>query len=298
MKRFFSLVALFGLLLLSQGTANAVLGVEDNVPGTDQVTPFICEKGGTLNTLFAVAEVWGNPVTADLVVFDRSSNVIYDDVVDLTEFDVLPMDCQSLVAGMSNAQRTALEVTIGGKTYYAGYLGIFNLDYPDYDQLISWAYLVDLPKGFASGFNGLSFEGYATGQLCEYDSDAGAPVCSYAILFYPRYLLLNDKPDTFNWWIFLYGDNEINRVLTGYICNEEEDCISLSIPVSKELNVVNVSDVLPAALHTGYPKAGFGWLINAEADYDNGAFGWSYQRAQGNSVAGTWDVIHPIHKYY
>lgn len=298
MKRLVTLVALFTLVLLSYGTAQAVLGVDDNVPGTDLVIPLICEKGGTLNTLYAIGEVWGLPVTADRIVLNSRSEVIYDDVIDLTELDVLAGDCQALVAGMSNAQRSALEVTIGGKTYYVGYMAIVNDNWPDWDELISWSYLVDLPKGFASGFNGLSFEGYVTNQLCEFDSVAWNPVCSTAILFFPRYFILNDKPDTWNWWIFLYGDNDANRVLEGYICNEEEQCISLRIPVSRELNIIDAGTYIPNALHAGYPKAGFGWLINVETDYDNGAFGWAYQRAQGNSVAGTWDVIHPIHKIY
>lgn len=298
MKKILLIVAMLSIMLFSYGTANAMLGVVDDVPGTDVVFPIICEKGGTMNTLYAVAEVWDWAATADLVVYDRSSVWVYDDWVEWTESDVLVGDCQSLIAGMSPIQKAALEVSIGGRTYYVGYLVFYNWNFPGYDQFISWVYLVDLMKGFASGFNGYQAEGMLTGGLCEYDLLGGFTVCQSAVALFPRYLLMNNKTETWNWWILIYGDNDSNRYLAGWICNEEEYCISLNIPVPKELNIIDVEPYIPLVLHAGYPKAGFGWFLNAEADYDNTVYGFSYQRAEGTSVAGTWDVIHPIHGWY
>lgn len=298
MRRILLLIAIVSMVFMFTNTAHAVLGVVDDVPGTDVVFPIICEKGGTLNTLYAIANIFGTGATADLLVFDRKSNMIYDDVAKWTPGDVLSGDCQSLVAGMSAMQKSALEVTIGGKTYYVGYVEFINDHWPDNDQFISWVYLVDLPKGFASGFNGFQAEGYLTDELCEYDSAAGTAVCQVALALFPRYFILNDKPDTSNWWILVYGDNDNNRTLDGMICNEDEHCISLSIRVPNELNIIDVGPYVPAALHSDYPKAGFGWFWNNESDFNNTVYGFSYQRAQGNSVAATWDVIHPIHGWY
>lgn len=288
----FLVVSIFAL----QGTSHAVYGVVDNVPGTDVVFPIICEKGATMNTLFATADVSGVGASADLVVYDSNSNWVYDDSADWTPYDVLPGDCQSLIAKMSTEQKAALETTINGRTYYVGYLAYYNVNSPA-DQLISWVYLVDLTKGFASGFNGFSAEGGLTSELCESFNLGGnsVGVCQSSVLLFPRYLLLNNLTETWNWWILLYGDNDSGRVLTGTICNEEEGCVSLNIPVPQELNIINVEPHVPATLHAGYPKAGFGWFVNSENDYNNSVMGWSYQRAQGSSVAATWDVIHPIH---
>lgn len=298
MKRFLIFAVMLSIALFSYGTANAVLGVVDDVPGTDVVVPIICEKGATMNTLWAIADTFGTGATADLVVYDSSSQWVYDDIVDWTELDVLPNDCQSLIAGMSPIQQAELETTIDGKTYYVGYVVYYNWDWPS-DQFISWVYLVDLPKGVASGFNGFQAEGYLTSQLCERDSVANVNVCQTAYALFPRYLLMNDKAETWNWWIVMYGDNDAARTLSGFICNEEEDCISLDIAVPHELNIINVGPYLPPVLHpAGYPKAGFGWFANVESDYDNSVYGWSYQRAEGTSLAATWDVMHPIHGVY
>lgn len=300
MKRFLILIAMLSVLFLGIGTAHAVLGVVDDVPGTDVVIPIICEKGGTLNTLYALAEVLGDANTADIVVYDVNSNWVYDSTVSLTGFDILPGDCQSLVAGMSAMQQAQLEVTIDphARTYYAGYVVFYNWDTPD-DTFISWVYLVDLIKGFASGFNGYQAEGFVTNQLCEFDWWEWEYVCQTAWGLIPRYYIMNDKTETWNWWIVIYGDNDPTRFLVGYICNEEEDCVSLNIPVPDELNIINVEPYVPAALHpAGYPKAGMGWFINFEADYDNTVYGFAYQRAESDTLSATWDVIHPIHGWY
>jgi len=299
-KRLLVVLGVLSILLCGFGTAHAVFGVVDDVPGTDVVVPIICEKGGTLNTVYAIANVWfAAGATADRVVFDRRSNWVYDDDVSWTEGDVLPQDCQSLVAGMSPMQQTQLETTIGGRTYYVGYVIYFNWNWPDWNQFVSWVYLVDLPKGFASGFNGFQAEGYVTNQLCEWDDANGISWCQTAEALFPRYYIMNNLTETWNWWIVIYGDNDPARILVGYICNEEEDCVSLNIPVPDELNIINVEPYIPAALHpAGYPKAGFAAFSNNESDYDNTVYGFAYQRAEGISLAATWDVIHPIHGVY
>ncbi len=309
MKKFLVLALMLGVLFFGYGTSQAILGVADDVPGTDVVIPFMCEKGGTFNTLWAVGEVSGAAQTADILVYDIRSTLVYDDEEVWTPRDIVAGNCQDLIAGMSAVQKAALEITFAGKTYYAGYLIYYN-DFPNRNVFVPWVYLVDLPKGFASGFNGYAAEGVVTLaglQETLITQEASTPTPITARAMFPRYLILNDKPETATWWIILKGANSPgapnNHRMDGVICNEEERCISLTIQLPNELNIINVGPHVPAILHTGFPKAGFG-LFNMLPYAGTGGFatfttlGWSYQRAQGSSVAGTWDVIHPIHRLY
>lgn len=316
MKKLVIMLALAAALIIGfQGTSHAVLGVVDDVPGTDVTFPIICEKGGTMNTLWTIADVLYVGASAALYVATVESDIIYDDVVSWTSSDpdALVGDCQSLVAGMSPVQQAALEMTIGGRDYYVGYAIFMNLSARPNYTFVPWVYLVDLTRGFASGFNGFAAEEWGLyyadvavddTDLCEYDpadidNDGVVNECPTASLLFPRYFILNDKPETWNWWILMYGNNDPARFLTGYICNEDEDCISLDIPVPDELNIIDVEGYVPASIHAGYPKAGFGWFVNVATYYAiEGVLGWSYQRAEGDTVAATWDVIHPIHRVY
>ncbi len=312
MKKFLVLALMLGVLFFGYGTSQARVGVADDVPGADVVIPFMCEKGGTFNTLWAVGEVSGAAQTADILVYDIRSTLVYDDEEEWTPRDIVAGNCQDLIAGMSDMQKAALEVTFAGKTYYAGYLIYYN-DFPNRNVFVPWVYLVDLPKGFASGFNGYAAEGFV--QIEDLPGrprglqENGVPITASAM--FPRYLILNDKPETATWWIILKGANSPGGAnshrMEGFMCNEEEKCISLKIQLPNELNIINVGPHVPAILHTDFPKAGFGvfamlpYVPGTGGGFDFADFttlGWSYQRAQGSSVAGTWDVIHPIHRIY
>lgn len=318
-RNLLAIVAMFSLLIFGIGTAHAVYGVNDDVAGTDVVIPIICEKGGTMNTLWAVGDVDGSEnytdgsghahIMADLLVFDKRSVERYDEEVEwtLVDNDVVVDDCQSVIARMGDAQKELLEATIGGKTYYIGYLVYYNW-VSDNDRFVPWVYLVDLPKGFASGFNGYAAEGYINlDDLSEYDYD----VTAYEL--YPRYYIHNNLADTWNWWIILKGENGSSafdpgqkHVLEGVLCNEDEVCSSLSIDIPDELNIIDVAPYVPAALGLTYPKAGFAMLdtdtVEGQADPAVATFdtfttlGWSYERASASSIAASWDVIHPMHR--
>jgi hypothetical protein len=293
------LVAVFMLaacIFLYQGSSQAVVGVADDVPGTDQVIPFVCGIAATngLNTLWATADaIDAIAESADVLVYDPDSILIYDARQTWTGHEVIASDCKTLVAGMSVAQKAALEVDLDGDTvadHYLGYLIYFN-DISPNDVFVTWEYLVDLTKGFASGFNAYSVEvAVSTIDL----SENAVPIT--ATEFYPRYYLLNSNADTWNWWIVLTGDN-FGGTLDGFVCNEEEDCISLTIIVPTELVIINVDDHIPALLHAAFPKAGFAFLSWTETTLpnDDTTLMWSYQREQATTVQASWDVIHPVH---
>jgi hypothetical protein len=289
---------MLSVLLFGIGTAHAVLGVNDDVPGTDLAFPIVCEKGGTLNTLYAVTNTSIFSNSAALHIFDVNSNLILDTTIEWTAQDVVPGDCQTLIAAMSPTQQTAMEVTINGKTFYAGYVTMITPTF-DNNVLISNIYIVDIAKGFAAGFNGFDAEGALDEfNLCEFDITLFSDFCVTAFELFPRYAIFNADANTFNWWIIWEGANEPTRILDGVICNEEELCFSLTIPIPDELNFVNVADHLPAGLFTAFPHNGYADFFIDPYDPFISTFGWAYQRDVAGAGLPNVGVIHPIHRYY
>lgn len=354
---------MLSVLLFGIGTAHAVLGVADDVPANALTLPIICGKDATngLNTVFAVAETtcpdpFSDPqisVTDGLAaVLGHFSvrNSCSDEVWTFDHYwtchDIESFNCKSIVADMPATAKTKMEITINSKVYYAGYLILDEISngggLVNPDLFIGWVYLEDLGLGFASGFNAVGLE-VNPGTRLEENAGAG-PITAH--MLFPRYLLLNNQPETYNWWIILAGRNQmgtvtcgatnqitygpgcstlsLSRSLSGVICNEEEDCPDLDFGIPRELNIINVADEIPATIHAGYPKGGFGIFTIVESgnlgtasisitgtravnsicvvdgDQYYSIFGWSYQREQsGNQNPGlSWDVIHPVHRIY
>ncbi len=330
-KSLLTAIVILSVLLVGIGTAFAVTGVEDAVPGTDIVIPMICEGNqpndgsgnpvgdvvfGSLDTIWAIAEtsgpscvldasvctpydLTGAPKTnvpgvavADVSVYDKTSILRLDLSECWSAHDVISSDCQIMINGMNEQDRDAMEVTINGVTYFAGYviytqLAACNTYYPDLgspstlpsNALISWVYLNDISKGFVTGFNGISMEngvGPELEEICENSAScAGLTIGVTASDVFPRYFIMNDDPDTFNWWIFLLGRNEyaiegdfglvpannMHRTLQCYFCDENENCKSNNIPIPYELNILRVASYIPGSVYLSstYPKAGFAY---------------------------------------
>jgi hypothetical protein len=304
MKRILILVAMLSMLLCAFGTAQAVVGVDDEVPSEFIVMPWICAVDGSLDTLTAVADVfgWGADAFVELHTYD--SVFLTDLIWEFTDFDVVSDNCQRWVSeeigpgGLSGAL-----LTIGGRDYYVGYAIAF-IGFP----YAGWEYLVDLNKGFASGFNPLQIEnndpfvvGFDT-DWDEYFTGTGF-VSDAVIAYFPRYLIVNNTlPESWTWWTFIFPFNNDFRYLVGFVCDEEENCRSINVPIPFEVNVINVIDVLPPVLTPSSDStwAGYGsFLLCDDFDVqflDYSTTGWSYERAQGSSVAASWDVIHKVHK--
>ncbi|MEW6584541.1 MAG: hypothetical protein AB1442_02905 [Nitrospirota bacterium] len=337
-RNLLSVVAMLSVLLFGFGTAHAVLGVADQVPGQDVVFPIICgQTGNNLNTLWAIADTVATPDVpfsdnqscARIFVFDKRSQLVFDDDICWTANDVVVDDCKALIARMSTSQQAALEVDLdpGAVTHYAGYITYQQA--PDLlpgaalvDRYVPWVYLVDLQKGFAAGMNGVAAElGLGIPGLNEVSGSL--PVTAATI--FPRYFILNTLADSWNWWILLMGANEdattpfvYDRRLQCVICNEEEVCISTFIDIPDELMILNVVDHLPAVLHETPPFAGFAncsivstsgtftqvGTIDANDpatttdDVPYSLYGWSYQRAADSSATLSWSVIHTIDRLY
>ena len=328
------------------GIAHAELDVNDAVPGQDITIPFVCAQSASdgLDTLWAIAETTGgakipdtnNVVCAKIVFFDRLSNPVWDEAICWTKWDVISDNCKAAIVRMPGSAQNKLKWTedvgeAGTKDVFEGYVQYQqqpNTTNPIADRFVSWAYLTDLGKGFASGLNGISSE-QGVGQRLE-EAAGSEPVTAETV--FPRYFLLNGNADTWNWWILLLGRNELSlidpqnlsswhRILDCVICDEQEHCPSSSIDIPVELNIINVQDHLTPG---GYPKFGFAICHIAEtgnlpsspgitysitgtfsSTYDSisttgyySLFGWSYQRNQQDTAQLSWDVIHEMHRLY
>ena len=358
------IVAMLSIFLFGIGTAQAVTGVADDVPGAGVVIPMICEGHttaggpvfGPLNTVWAIAERTAlSGITCDVTdsvcapqtpsassigvvrtnvfVNDRTSIVRLDSSACWSRNDVVSSDCQSLISQMSSANQAAMEVELGGVTYFAGYVEYIQAAACgplDADRFIPWVYINDIVTGFASGMNGVSLEGGVGEQLqeiCTFGSCDTIGVTARTVM--PRIFILNSNADSFNWWMFLLGRNQyafgpqahLTRELNCFICNEGENCLSTDIEIPYELNIINVADeapgspVFPAGV---FPKAGFAYCdinesgflpgeatstsiegtLNFDSPYTYSLWGWSYQRAVPTSVNARVAAIHPIHRLY
>ncbi len=288
-----------GSLVFFHGNALAVLGAADNVPGHDVVFPIICEKNGSLNTTWAIANVFSSGGTANATVRVYSATSSFLDssnTMSWTPFDVESGDCQTLVATLSAADRTALEKTINSVVYYVGYVFIEN-NVSKYDErFISWVYVLDLVKGFASGFKGFQAEGWAgTSTLSEYSpSDVKNAIKGDRL--WGRFILMNNNADTFNWLMLLLGDSNATAQL--YYRDENENTVVTGNIALQEMNVLNVEDNMPGGLFSGYPKYGYILITIDEGDssYDT-VLGWMYQRYKATTIEGSWDAIHEIDRH-
>ena len=180
MKKFFLAIAMVAMLGFVAVPANALIGVPDDVPGTDILVPwfYVSMPGfGSENTLMTVTEVKGfrffaapNAFSTQVLgwVQDIDSETVFDFGFNLTRFDVWSGDALSLIALMTPMARAALEIDTDGdgiNDHWAGYVVLFNNSYPrftgvvwQYDNLISNCYQVYLAGGMAASFNGASLE--------------------------------------------------------------------------------------------------------------------------------------------
>ncbi len=326
MKRTLILAAMLSILLCAFGTAQAITGTDDEVPADSAVMPFLCEVGGGMDTSIAMADVFGHasttpPSLISWAMFTQQSVFVQDSVVPITTFGVADVSACNLIA-TSVANPSPLLVTLGGRNYYAGYIefyaGSFAYQgdglYP-FEGITYYAYLLDATRGFASGFSPLVLEGEGifNAEWCEFNWLHGDCPAINASDYFPRYLIVNPTlPESWSWWFFVYPYNDtllplvnIQRALSGIICDEDEDCFSSVVPIPYEFNIVDVaSQVLPAALKpAGQNWAGYGsYLVCEPFDFTTttcfaydplaSTESWSYERAQGSSVAASWDVMH------
>jgi len=172
MKKFLLAISLVAMLGFVAVPANALIGVPDDVPGTDLLIPwfYVSMPGfGNENTLITVTEVKGNrlfaapdPTSTQVLgwVQDIDSVTVHDFAFTLTRFDVWSGDALAIINTMSPLARAALEIDSDGdgvNDHWAGYIYLFNNNWIN-NNLISNCYQVYLTAGMAGSFNGVSLE--------------------------------------------------------------------------------------------------------------------------------------------
>ena len=169
MKKFFIVLSALAALMLCVVPAQALVGSPDDVPGQDAVVPFICDRSlaSGLNTLIVFEDVLGGwdedgASTAFVGVYHYTVNTVasvtvHDANLTGSPQAVISTDAFTILTGSSSAAKTALEVTIAGGEYYAGYIYFNNItpaaDTTNWNSAIGQFFFVNLAIGKAASAN-------------------------------------------------------------------------------------------------------------------------------------------------
>lgn len=339
MKRI--LICLSVLVLLGFGAvpAQALIGVPDDVPGRDILVPFFYVSMpdpyfGDDNTLITITEVKGVATDLHYLVSSKDGRLMFDAFISLTGYDVAVIDALTIINEMSQDAKAALEIDVDGdgvNDHWAGYIYFFN-QWPDKNNLISHVYQVDLPAGRAVSYNPPRLEHPSTvanprqvypdslwnlagdeaysanalwigKNLLEGNGVPGPDASFFRMIF--RYNIFDKRSENLLiiWVETEYTKIPVPGIILCYFYDEEENIVTINIPINYGLNILDIDMYIPPVLFSDYPKAG--WVdINmslADFDADRSWIGYSWQRNNGKKpkgkhskkVHGRWDVIQP-----
>ena len=178
MKKFFIALSVLAALALSVVPSQALVGMPDDVPGSDIMQAFfVVEVAGGLDSLVVFQEVGGIGGTAAVptgrlhwIIRDRKSNHLKDQTRSYSPFDVDAVSVRDLLDGYCTAaDKLALLTTLGGVDCYVGYIewqnnsttltkwfdAVKGYNVVDYtaNNMIAKLYLVDTARGKTSGVN-------------------------------------------------------------------------------------------------------------------------------------------------
>ena len=159
--------------------AQALVGSPDDVPGSNAVVPFICDRSLTsgLNTLIVFQDVRGGwshsgTKTAYAAVYHYTINTVrsktvIDSNVTGSPRAVISTDAFTMLTGKAAGALEDLEVTINSKEYYAGYIYFYNRDsntnVTDMNNAIGQFFFVNLAVGKAASAN-IPMKGVCAGR--------------------------------------------------------------------------------------------------------------------------------------
>jgi hypothetical protein len=247
MKKLIAVAAILSVMFLGAGTAQALMGVPDQVPGRDILVPFfiVSMPGmGTDNALVTVTEVMGQDfdiapgdagygTSVHLIVYDRDSVQRYDEWITLTPFDVYVTDALTIINAMNVDDRAACEYDMDGdgtNDCYVGYMHFDNLEESplvgdQINNLISHVYQIAATLGIVAGVNGVSLEdalggdGDPAGRLVGYGPDWGEVEALSANALHAANLLLDGgSPEDAGWFrlllrVYLHNENSVNQLI-------------------------------------------------------------------------------------
>jgi len=205
MEKFRVVVAMLltaGLLLVSGGKAQAVIGIPDDVPGATLLYPFFkVDPTPTANSrqdsLIVVTNTANLATVVHVTIWSVKSQHVYDFSVNLTHHDVWSCSLLNLLVNPENFVRPCdqvlqaptgvigqLEVGTAPAVILAGYVtvdvvttatslfpGQVGYPFANWNTLIGHLYIVNLPAGSATGFNAVSIES----EILSNGATTGAP---------------------------------------------------------------------------------------------------------------------------
>jgi len=352
MKKIFIVLAVMAALMFSVAPSQALVGMPDDVPGVNPLLPFfLVDKAGYststgLDTLFVIQEVGGNTGTITqgktkgqihLIVRDKLSKDKGSTTRIYTPNDLVSFTVGDLIEECVGLDRLAeLEQTINGKTYYTGYVNLYN-SYGSglVDNLVAFMYVIDLANGWAASTTAPVFEytgnySYTSQQKSTYTDDylgityttepfspnayavsksreAGNVVTTgtaSSFRLMPRWYLKDLNAETFiPVWsssIHTTKSTSYDFEVIAYIYDNDENMLNLPIQLPYEVNWLDVRGMLTKDWQS---KTG-GW-INLRISNTSLAAGvrpydssWLAYSYQTASATGlaSWSVLSAVHR--
>ena len=336
MKKILIALSVLAMVGFMAGPALAVLGTNDAVPGTDVLAPFffVEKTGGLENTYIVITEVGGTATTLNGNMYTVASVSQKDWVETLTGRECNPINVKGIIDGLTDTAKAAYEITLNDLTYYAGYIELNQGTTPDgYDNLIAWAYQIDLENGRASATPIPTLEyanwnagmvnatnavlrtiagtagtrealtpnalAYAQNQMAganAVSSTADATAAAFRLVTRFYYSETGGKN-----YLFVYSSSNLSAGATTHVkyWTEGETAYSTTIPLIKELNVIDLSNYLDTAVTAGsiewrYPQTGYS-SNNLSNVAEQVMLGYNYMQVD-TTTAGSWNMMVEMHR--
>ena len=301
MKKNCLAVLIFAALVLVHAPAQAILGIDDHVPGYDVLAPFFLvsiPERGSLDTLIALTETGESSVQFRLTVFSPNAVLCFAKTIHLTKGDVMPISLAALLRSAPQQTLSSIEIDLdrdGVNDHYAGYITFENLDKNDpKNQAMGVLYLVNLVNGVSAGVNLASIEidetlsitdsklvdqnrhterlsGNAMYRAEQYITLPFKPSAIEDATYFrllPRYVLLDSTYH--NYWL-VWADRPIKSGIV-IIYDEDENAISGTLPpLSMGLTILDFRQIVS---NVASPLAG--WIDLKLSDVDVQLLGYTF----------------------
>ena len=332
MKKILIALSVLAMVTFMAGPALAVLGTNDAVPGTDVLAPFffIEKASGLENTYIVITEVGGTATTLNGNMYTTASVSNKDWVETLTGRECNPINVKTIIDGLGTLIKATYEITVNDLTYYAGYIELNQATVPAaYDNLIAWAYQIDLANGRASATpiptleraNYADIPGSATDVVLRtvngtektngrealtpnalafsQDRMAGNAGTNLALAYRMMTRFYYSETGGKN-YLFLYSSSSMSAgsVHVKY-WTEAETEYSTTLPYTAELNVIDLSNYLDTAVTAGsiefrWPQTGY-TNNNVSNCREQALLGYSYMQVD-TTANGSWNMLVEMHR--
>ncbi|MBC8392276.1 MAG: hypothetical protein H8E17_06905 [Deltaproteobacteria bacterium] len=327
MKKIFIALSVLAMVGFMAGPALAVLGTNDAVPGTDVLAPFffVEKASGLENTYIVITEVGGTATTLNGNMYTTASVSNKDWVETLTARECNPINVKTIIDGLGTLIKATYEITVNDLTYYAGYIELNQATVPaGYDNLIAWAYQIDLANGRASAtpIPTLEFANWAptgpvitnavlrtatnkealTPNALAYAMDRMAgntgTATAGAFRLVTRFYMSETGAKNY---LFIYSTTNQTTGASTHVkyWTEAETAYSTTIPLTQELNIIDLSNYLDTAVTAGsiewrYPQTGYTANDITNVD-DEVLIGYSYMQVD-TTTNGSWNMMVEMHR--